>query len=125
VRLLDTTENGGVGGESPGLKIWLNESDSLYREGDNLIVYVQSEHDMYLKLDYFQAGGKVVHLVPNFFRGQAFIEKRKTYEFGGPNSPEKFMISGPYGDETLKALISIHPFLEELQSKEKVSESKT
>lgn len=125
VTLLDISGNEGVGGESPGLKIWLNQSDSFYREGDNLIVYVQSEEDMYLKLDYFQADGKVVHLVPNFFRGQAFIEKGKTYEFGGPNSPEQFVIGGPYGDETIKALTSTHPFTEELQSKEKVSESKT
>ena len=123
--LLDTPGNGGIEEESPGLKIWVNNPDRSYREGDNLIVYVQSEQDMYLKLDYFQADGKVVHLVPNFFRGgQGFIEQGKTYEFGGPNSPEQFIISGPFGDETIKALTSTRPFTEELQSKEKVSESK-
>jgi hypothetical protein len=125
VMLLDTPGNEGTGEESPGLKIWLNKSDGSYREGDNLIVYVQAEQDMYLKLDYFQADGKVVHLVPNFFRGQAFIEQGKTYEFGGPNSPEQFMISGPYGDETIKALTSTRPFTEALESKQKVSESKS
>jgi hypothetical protein len=124
VTLLDTPVNGAVGGKSPGLKIWLNKPDGFYQEGDNLIVFVQSEQDMYLKLDYFQADGKVVHLVPNFFRGQAFIKKDKTYDFGGPNSLEQFVISGPFGDETLKALTSTHPFTEELQSQENVSEGK-
>ncbi len=124
VTLLNTPMNGAVGGKSPGLKIWLNNPDGFYREGDNLIVYVQSEQDMYLKLDYFQADGKVVHLVPNFFRGQAFIKKDITYDFGGPNSPELFLISGPFGEETLKALTSTHPFTKELQSQENVSEGK-
>ena len=124
VTLLDAPVNGAVVGERPGLKIWLNNSDGFYREGDNLIVYVQSEQDMYLKLDYFQADGKVVHLVPNFFRGQAFIKKDKTYDFGGPNSPEQFVISGPFGDETLEALTSTQPFTKELQSQERVSEGK-
>jgi hypothetical protein len=44
-----------------------------------LVIYVQSDRDAYLKLDYFQADGTVVHLVPNVYRGQAFIKGGKKY----------------------------------------------
>lgn len=123
-QLLEKSAAEEKGGENSGLKIWLNKSDGLYREGDHLIVYVQSDQDRYLKVDYFQADGKVVHLVPNFYRGRAFIERGKTYEFGAPNSPEQFLIGGPFGDETIKAMASPQPFTEEFQSPEKVSDSK-
>lgn len=124
VKLLATPVNEGSRKEYSGLKIWLNKLDTFYREGDSLVVYVQADQNVYLKLDYFQADGQVVHLVPNFFRQQAFIKKGEIYEFGGPNSLEQFRISGPFGDETIKVLTSTKPFTEEFLSREKVSEGK-
>jgi len=106
-----------------GLRIWLNKADGLFVEGDYLIIKVQADRDAYLKLDYFQANGTVVHLVPNLFRGQAFIQKGETYVFGGEDSPERFIISEPFGDEVIKAVASAKPFIEALTPKENVSES--
>jgi len=108
-----------------GLRLWVNKPDGRFVEGDNLVINVQVDRDAYLKLDYFQANGTVVHLVPNLFRGQAFIKKGETYVFGGEDSPERFVISEPYGDEVIKAVASTQPFLEELTPKEPVSESQT
>jgi hypothetical protein len=125
IHMLDNFEVEKGGEEPRGLTIWLNKSDGLYQEGDTLIVYVRSEQDRYLKLDYFQADGEVVHLVPNLYRGQAFVKKDTIYEFGGPQSPEQFLISPPFGDETIKAITSVHPFPKEFQSPKKFSESKT
>jgi hypothetical protein len=106
-----------------GLRIWLNKADGRFVEGDYLIIKVQADRDAYLKLDYFQANGTVVHLVPNLFRGQALIQKGETYVFGGEDSPERFIISEPFGDEVIKAVASAQPFLEALTPKENVSES--
>jgi len=107
-----------------GLRIWLNKADGQFVEGDYLIIKVQVDRDAYLKLDYFQANGTVVHLVPNLFRGQAFIQKGKTYVFGGQDSPERFVISKPFGDEVIKAVASVQPFSEALLPKGNLSESK-
>mgnify|MGYP001612981835 FL=1 len=71
---------------------------------------MQSDRDAYLKLDYFQADGTVVHLVPNVYRGQAFIKGGKKYAFGDETSPEQFVISEPYGAETIKAITGVRPF---------------
>lgn len=93
-----------------GLKVWTNKSDGRFYEGEKLIVYVQSDRDAYLKLDYFQADGTVVHLVPNMYRGQAFITGGKKYSFGDEASPEQLVISEPYGAEAIKAITGVRPF---------------
>ena len=80
-----------------GAKVWTNKSDGHYVEGDRLIIYVQSDRDAYLKLDYFQADGTVVHMVPNQFRGQGIVK-------------EQFNVQGPFGAETIKAIFSTRPF---------------
>lgn len=93
-----------------GLKVWTNKPDGHFTEGEKLIVYVQSERDAYLKLDYFQADGTVTHLVPNLYRGQAFITGGKTYSFGDEASPEQYIINEPYGVEAIKAITGVRPF---------------
>ena len=104
-----------------GLKVWLDKPDGRYLEGDYLVIKVQSEHDAYLKLDYFQADCQVIHLVPNLFRHQAFIKKDIIYTFGDKNSPERFRIQGPFGDEVIKAIASKTPFPASQISPETVS----
>ena len=104
-----------------GLKVWLDKPDGRYLEGDYLVIKVQSEHDAYLKLDYFQADCKVIHLVPNLFRQQAFIKKDTIYTFGDKNSPERFRIQSPFGDEVIKAIASKTPFPASQISPETVS----
>ena len=93
-----------------GLKVWTNKSDNRFLEGEKVVIYVQSDRDAYLKLDYFQANGKVVHLVPNRYRGQAFIKGGKKYAFGDETSPEYFIVGPPYGTEAIKAIVAVLPF---------------
>lgn len=108
-----------------GLKVWTNKTDGRLSEGDHLIVYVRPERDAYLKLDYFQADGTVVHLVPNMFRGQAFIQAGKTYAFGDEASPEQFVIQGPFGAEVIKVITGIQPFDLSADEDKPIGESKT
>lgn len=108
-----------------GLKVWTNKPDGRFSEDDRLIIYVQSERDAYLKLDYFQADGSVVHLVPNVYRGQAFISGNKTYAFGDESGPEQFVVKAPFGDEVVKAIVSIRPFDLSTEASEPVSESRS
>jgi hypothetical protein len=96
-------------GQGYGLKLWVNKEDGHYLEGERLVVYVQAERDAFLKMDYFQADGCVVHLVPNVYRGQAFIRGGRTYTFGGDGDPEHIVITGPFGAETIKAILSASP----------------
>lgn len=108
-----------------GLRLWTNKADGRFLEGERLIVYVTPERDGYLKLDYFQADGTVVHLVPNLFRGQAMVKGGQTYAFGDDASPEHFVVQGPYGNETVKALLSARPFDVSMESGQAVDDSRS
>lgn len=99
-----------VAGSAAGLTVRLNKPAGRYVEGDNLTISVQSDRDGYLKLDYFQADGNVVHLVPNIYGGEAFIKAGQVYTFGAPGGREVFTIQGPFGDETIKAILNPQPF---------------
>ena len=92
-----------------GVRVWTNKTDGRFIEGDRLIVYVAPERDGYLKLDYFQADGTVVHLVPNLFSGQVMVKAGQTYVFGDDTSQQHFLIQSPYGNETVKAMLSAQP----------------
>ncbi len=92
-----------------GLKVWVDKKDGHYVEGERIVVYIQSERDAYLKLDYFMADGCVLHLVPNKYRGQELVRGGKEYSFGGDVDPERIRITSPFGAETIKAMLSAMP----------------
>ena len=107
-----------------GLKVWTNKPEGRFLENEKLVIYVQSDRDAYLKLDYFQADGTVIHLVPNVYRGQAFIKGGKKYAFGDETSPEQFVINPPYGTEAIKAIVAVRPFDSETEGEPSVSDSR-
>lgn len=112
-------------GSAFGVRVWTNKQAGDFVEGDRLIVSVQSDRDGYLKLDYYQADGTVVHLVPNIYGGEAFIKAGQTYAFGGPGGRESFTIDGPFGTETIKALVSTQPFAPSMAAGRSVEESRS
>ena len=92
-------------------------------EGERLIISVESEKDAYLKLDYYTAEGKVVHLVPNVFPDAERIEGGKPLSFGEEGGPAEFKISPPFGEETIKAIVSTAPFDASLTESEQSGEA--
>lgn len=108
-----------------GVKVWTNKDTNRFVEDDRLVIFVRSDRDAYLKLDYFQADGTVVHLVPNVYRKQAQITGGNTYAFGDESGPDQYVINGPYGDETIKAIVSAQPFTSPNEPTEAVSESRS
>lgn len=107
-----------------GVRVWTNKTDGRFIEGERLIVYVAPERDGYLKLDYFQADGTVVHLVPNLFSGQVMVKAGQTYVFGDDTSQQHFLIQSPYGNETVKAMLSAQPVEIAMPSDKSVEDSR-
>lgn len=107
-----------------GLKVSTNHKEGEpFVEGERLIIYVESEKDSYLKLDYYTAEGKVVHLVPNVFANEARIQGGQKYSFGDEGAAAEFKISAPFGEETIKAMASTVPFDSALIEGDQVSEA--
>lgn len=105
-------------------RVWTNKTDGHYVEGDRVLIYIQSDRDAYLRLDYFQADGTVVHMVPNHFRGQGFVKAGQVYTFGDEGSPEQFTVQGPFGAETIKAIFSSRPFDTDMSDESVTSDSR-
>ena len=106
------------------LKLWTNKpSGEPYIEGEDLEISVRANRDAFLKVDYYQADGRVVHLVPNLFVDDAFVRAGKTYTFGGRHARSGFRITGPFGAETIKAVASTNPLDSLLASEKPVEES--
>lgn len=111
-------------GSSFELKLWTNKpSGEPYIEGEDLEISVRANRDAFLKVDYYQADGTVVHLVPNLFVDDAFVRAGKTYTFGGRHARSGFRITGPFGAETIKAVASTNPLDSLLASDKPVEES--
>jgi len=97
-------------GSSFDLQLWTNKpAGEVYTEGEELEISIRSNRDAFLKVDYYQADGTVVHLVPNLFIDDAFVQAGKTYTFGGRHARSGFRITGPFGAETIKAVASTRP----------------
>ncbi len=63
-------------------------------------------------------------MVPNMFGERGFIRKGETYIFGNDDSPERFVISPPFGEEIIKAVVSPRPFTDHLQTDQTISQSR-
>ena len=109
---------------SAGVRLWSNQTDGRFTEGDRLIIFLESDRDGYLKLDYFQADGTVVHMVPNKFRGQTFIKAGRKYAFGDDASNEQSVVQSPFGAEVIKAILSERPFDSKLNEERELGDSR-
>ena len=100
------------------VKIWTHKGeDSYFRDGEKAIINVRSEKDAYLRLDYYQVDGKVVHLVPGYLPGNFQIKAKQTYTLGDQNSGFELKVSPPFGVEIVKVIASTAPFDENLNRK--------
>jgi len=100
-------------------KLWTAKiNNRYYRSGEHIIIYFVANKDAYLSLDYYQADGNVVHLIPNIFEDKQRIKGGQIYVVGGNKSKLKLIVEHPYGEETITALVSVAPLTKELVSLE-------
>ncbi|WP_089940134.1 DUF4384 domain-containing protein [Candidatus Entotheonella palauensis] len=92
-----------------GLEVWSNKAQGkAYAEGEKLILYVRSESRAFLRIDYYQANGKIVHLLPDpLISNQARAGQRFT--IGGSGSTFQFKVAPPFGTEMLTVMASQKP----------------
>jgi general secretion pathway protein A len=91
------------------LQIWGNKApDQAYIEDENLILYVMSDTAAFLRIDYYQADGKIVPLLPNpLINNQVRAGQRFT--LGGNGNSVQFKVAPPFGVEMLTVVASQNP----------------
>jgi peptide/nickel transport system substrate-binding protein len=81
---------------------------AIYSEGEKLLVQVVSDRDAFLQIDYYQANGEVVHLLPNLLDSQQ-LKAGEVFTLGRPDDAFQFEITPPFGLEMLTVVASQSP----------------
>jgi len=80
-------------------------SGAPYEEGEALGVSLQASTDAYLRIDYVQADGQVLHLLPSPLTLNQ-VEAGQPFVFGTPDSSLPLAIAPPFGEEMLIVIAS-------------------
>jgi hypothetical protein len=97
------------GGGDFQLQIWTNkDANSVYTEGEKLLVHILADQSAYLQVDYYQADGQVVHLLPNALEPND-IKPGQVFTLGKSDQTFQFEIAAPFGVEMLTVLANRAP----------------
>jgi len=97
------------GGGDFQLQVWTNKgANSVYTEGEKLLVHILADRSAYLQVDYYQADGQVVHLLPNALEPND-IKSGQVFTLGKSDKTFQFEIAPPFGVEMLTVLASQAP----------------
>ncbi len=95
------------------VRVDVDKPQRVYRGGEEMAVNVVSAKTGYLYLLYCDAGGMVTCLFPNAFGEDNRIEAMKPVVLPQPPKPDRssfrLRIGPPYGEEVLKAIVSLEP----------------
>lgn len=108
------------------IEVWVEEADhsgkrdikrvtkqapsKAYHIGEKVNLCFRSEKDCYLNLWNFGTSGKLTVLFPNALFEDNFIKGNKIYSIPGDAYPFDYIISGPPGNEKVKAIAATHKF---------------
>jgi type II secretory pathway predicted ATPase ExeA len=97
------------GGGDFQLQVWTNKgANSVYTEGEKLLVNILADRSAYLQVDYYQADGQVMHLLPNALEPND-IKSGQVFTLGKSDKTFQFEITPPFGVEMLTVLASQGP----------------
>ena len=64
------------------VNVWPNRQDKTYRDGDNLIIYVKSDTELYIRVYYVQSDGTIIQIYPVGLDGVGRIQADQTLGIG-------------------------------------------
>jgi hypothetical protein len=81
------------------VNVWTDKKE--YRSGEKIKVYIKGNKPFYARIIYKDAGGELVQLLPNPYRGNNYFNGGTIYEL--PSGEDKFdlEVSPPFGEESI------------------------
>jgi hypothetical protein len=95
------------------VRVDVDHADRVYRGGEVMRVFVTSEKAGYLYLLYCDAERNMTCLFPNRLNQDNMIPAGQTVPIPQPGSRFALRIGPPYGQEVLKAIVSLSPLAQE------------
>jgi len=98
------------------IRVELWSDRGVYKQGEELRLYLRADIDCYVLVLYFQVDGEVVQLFPNENSISGYIKGNKTYQI--PDDVKvahgfSLKITPPFGTEVIKIFASKNPFRED------------
>jgi len=81
-----------------------------YTDGDRISYYLSTNVDAYLLMIYEDASGNFIQLIPNQNSGSNLHKAEAYFEIPPSSSEYEFIVTAPYGEETLWVYSSAEPF---------------
>ncbi|SLM27486.1 exported hypothetical protein [Desulfamplus magnetovallimortis] len=91
-----------------GTTLWT--SKHTYRAGASVRFFFTTNRDAYVTLVSIGTSGEVRILFPNRFSQNNYCTAGTTYTIPGENAPEKYVVTGPSGTETVKIIAAQNQF---------------
>jgi type II secretory pathway predicted ATPase ExeA len=108
-QVADLIDQGFPKGGAFGLKVWSDKAPGeAYVKGENLIIYVMADTPAFLRIDYYQADGKIVHLLPRPLINNR-VQAGQRFTLGGNGNAFQFKVAPPFGMEMLTVVASQRP----------------
>ncbi|MFH1155538.1 MAG: DUF4384 domain-containing protein [Pseudomonadota bacterium] len=82
--------------------------DAVYLEGESFTAAILTEKNAYLRVDFYQVDGKVIHILPNPYQSNS-VRKGLPFFIGDPEGPYQFIVAEPFGQELLVVIASRDP----------------
>ena len=83
---------------------------AVYRQGEEVVIYVCANRDAYVKLYSINAEGNATLIFPNEYHRQNFIRRMTVVAIPEASYPFRFVIIPPFGTEFVKAIASTEQF---------------
>jgi hypothetical protein len=89
------------------VRVWTTKK--AYREGEQIVVYMQGNRDFYARLVDITSNGDIIQLLPNDYRKQDRFEAGKTYQIPGEGDRFDLKVTPPFGEDRLVVYASEVP----------------
>lgn len=86
------------------VEIWTEKEDSNYKIGDTVTFYFKTNKDSHLTLINIGTSGKVHQIFPNKYQEDNFVRANEVYTVPSKDSNFRFVLQGPEGTDTVKAI---------------------
>lgn len=91
--------------------VWTERGmNGIFKEGEKMVLSVYAETNCYIKIYHIAVDGKIQLIFPNAWEKQNRINARETVKFPSRNMPFAFVMTAPYGIETIRLIAQTEQF---------------
>ena len=81
------------------VKVWTSEKQ--YKDGDNIIIYIQGNRNFYARIVDISSDGEIIQLLPNAYRQINYFEAGKIYNIPDQGDLFSLTVRPPFGEDQI------------------------